>query len=261
MVKSIFLQDGEEIFVDDEDYDRLNQHIWYKHYKGNTRYIHTRFGIERTDVLLTTFIQKGSFQKIKNNNFTKSNLTTKGNRSRWEKPKSNSSSKYKGVSWRKDANKWVAKINVDGKPKHLGLFETEDLAAKAYNHAVDEFWEGDGFKNVIGKDLRQYRNYFPHKRFCNTRKTNKYGYRGIGNHTDMPSKFSARKRIEGKIYSTEYFDSREKAALAYNKIVVFLYGSEVILNKVPMTEELKEFITNWEIPERIKALKEGANDE
>ena len=77
----------------------------------------------------------------------------------------------------------------------------------------------------------------------------------------MPSKFSARKRIEGKIYSTEYFDSREKAALAYNKIVIFLYGSGVILNKVTMTEELKEFITNWEIPDKIKALKEGAENE
>lgn len=28
MVKSIFLQDGEEILVDDEDYERVNQHIW-----------------------------------------------------------------------------------------------------------------------------------------------------------------------------------------------------------------------------------------
>lgn len=28
MVKSIFLQDGEEIFVDDEDYERVNQYIF-----------------------------------------------------------------------------------------------------------------------------------------------------------------------------------------------------------------------------------------
>ncbi|WP_256123572.1 hypothetical protein [Staphylococcus aureus] len=32
MVKSIFLQDGEEIFVDDEDYERVNQYIWTKSY-------------------------------------------------------------------------------------------------------------------------------------------------------------------------------------------------------------------------------------
>ncbi|MEJ7378713.1 AP2 domain-containing protein, partial [Staphylococcus epidermidis] len=41
----------------------------------------------------------------------------------------------------------------------------------------------------------------------------------------------------------------------------YLYGSDAILNDVPMTDELKEFITNWEIPDKIKALKEGADDE
>ena len=33
LVKSIFLQDGEEIFVDDEDYERVNQHTWFKDYR------------------------------------------------------------------------------------------------------------------------------------------------------------------------------------------------------------------------------------
>lgn len=261
MVKSIFLQDGEEIFVDDEDFEKANRYKWYKHYKGNTRYIHTRVGDERKDVLLTTFIKKGSFQKIKNNDFTKPNLTTKGNRARWEKPKSNGSSKYKGVNWRKDCNKWTANITIEGKHKRLGVFKTEELAAKAYNKAVDEFWDGEGFKNIIGKDMRKVRDYFTHKNLNNTRKTNKHGYRGIGNHSDMPHKFSVRKRIDGKLYTTEYFDSKEKAALVYNKIVLYLYGSDAILNKITMTNELEEFISNWEIPKKFKALKEGAGNE
>lgn len=261
MVKSIFLQDGEEIFVDDEDFKKVNRYKWYKHYKNNTRYIHTRIGNERKDVLLTTFIKKGSFQKIKNNDFTKSNLTKKGNRARWEKPKSNGSSKYKGVSWRKDCNKWTANITVGGKHKRLGVFKTEELAAKAYNKAVDDFWDGEGFKNIIGKDLRKVRDYFPHKNLNNTRNANKHGYRGIGNHSDMPHKFSVRKRIDGKLYTTEYFDSKEKAALVYNKIVLYLYGSDAILNKITMTNELEEFISNWEIPKKFKALKEGADNE
>ena len=41
MVKSIFLQDGEEIFVDDEDYERVNQYTWSKNYNGNHRKILT----------------------------------------------------------------------------------------------------------------------------------------------------------------------------------------------------------------------------
>ncbi|UKM36347.1 hypothetical protein VBSAUS832_19 [Staphylococcus phage vB_SauS_832] len=39
MVKSIFLQDGEEILVDDEDYERVNQHTWHKAFKDNYRMI------------------------------------------------------------------------------------------------------------------------------------------------------------------------------------------------------------------------------
>ncbi|MCG9812095.1 MULTISPECIES: AP2 domain-containing protein [Staphylococcus] len=261
MVKSVFLQDGEEIFVDDEDYERVNRYKWFKYYKGNTRYIHTRIGNERKGVLLTTFIKEGSFQKNKNNNFTKSNLTTKGNRSRWGKPKSNGSSKYKGVNWRKDCNKWTANINVEGNQKRLGIFKTEELAAEAYNKAVDEFWGGEGFKNIIGRDMRKVRDYFPRKNINNTRNASKYGYRGIGNHSDMPHRFSVRKKIDGKLYTTEYFDSTEKAALAYNKIVLYLFGDDAILNEVPMTDELKEFISNWEIPDKFKALKEGAEND
>ena len=100
--------------------------------------------------------------------------------------------------------------------------------------------------------MRKVRDYFPHKNLNNTRNANKHGYRGIGNHSDMPYKFSVRKRIDGKLYTTEYFDSKEKAALVYNKIVLYLYGSDAILNKITMTNELEEFISNWEIPEKLK---------
>ena len=62
MVKSIFLQDGEEIFVDDEDYERVNQHTWYKYYTGNTR--HIKKGDKKT-TSLANFLVEGSTQKKK----------------------------------------------------------------------------------------------------------------------------------------------------------------------------------------------------
>ncbi|HHB3994813.1 TPA: hypothetical protein ACN82E_002982 [Staphylococcus aureus] len=67
MVKSIFLQDGEEIFVDDEDYERVNQYIWTKSYVDNVRRIHTK----TLNVSLSGFVLENGFQKIKNNDFTK----------------------------------------------------------------------------------------------------------------------------------------------------------------------------------------------
>ncbi|MUH23404.1 AP2 domain-containing protein, partial [Staphylococcus aureus] len=45
------------------------------------------------------------------------------------------------------------------------------------------------------------------------------------------------------------------------EIVVSLVGSEMCIRDRPMTDELKEFINNWEVPDKIKALKEGAEND
>lgn len=49
---------------------------------------------------------------------------------------SNSSSKLKGVSFRKDRNKWLAKITRMGVAYHIGLFETKEQASEAYRNAM-----------------------------------------------------------------------------------------------------------------------------
>lgn len=60
----------------------------------------------------------------------------------------NSSSKYKGVS--KKRNKWQAQIMINGKPKNLGTFLTEEDAAKAYDQAALEL-HGD-YSNLNFKE-------------------------------------------------------------------------------------------------------------
>ncbi len=42
------------------------------------------------------------------------------------------SSKYKGVSWLKDRNKWISKIHINGKTTNLGVFNCELAASLAY---------------------------------------------------------------------------------------------------------------------------------
>jgi hypothetical protein len=49
----------------------------------------------------------------------------------------NTSSKYIGVHWHKLSNKWQAKICIDGKYKHLGLFTDEYEAHLAYQNALN----------------------------------------------------------------------------------------------------------------------------
>ena len=51
-------------------------------------------------------------------------------------------SQYKGVCWRKDVNKWIAYIETNNKPTHLGYHLSEVEAARAYDRAaLDMFGE------------------------------------------------------------------------------------------------------------------------
>jgi len=65
----------------------------------------------------------------------KQNMANQGSRK-------NTSSKYKGVTFYKRDQKWQAKISPNGKTIHLGYFDSEIEAAKAYNRkAVEVFGE------------------------------------------------------------------------------------------------------------------------
>jgi len=59
------------------------------------------------------------------------------------KPKrKNATSRYKGVTFRRRAikNPYIAFITVDGKPKYLGSFTSEDAAAAAYDEAARKLY-------------------------------------------------------------------------------------------------------------------------
>lgn len=53
-----------------------------------------------------------------------------------DRKSNNSSSKYVGVDLHKQSRKWRARIVIDGKSKHLGLFNSENDAHNAYQSAL-----------------------------------------------------------------------------------------------------------------------------
>jgi hypothetical protein len=53
---------------------------------------------------------------------------------------SKKSSQYKGVNWDKSQNKWLSRIYINGKSKHLGYFTDEHQAHLAYQKALENLY-------------------------------------------------------------------------------------------------------------------------
>jgi len=56
---------------------------------------------------------------------------------------------FKGVTYDRSRNKWVAQIGLDGRHRFLGRFDSELDAAMAYNTAALEAWGEHAHLNVI----------------------------------------------------------------------------------------------------------------
>ena len=78
----------------------------------------------------------------------------------------NRTSKYVGVRWNKDDNRWQSQIRYKGKNTHLGNFNDEKEASKEYQEAlyyIDAFqfewfpFESAPMKNkIFTKELQEY---------------------------------------------------------------------------------------------------------
>jgi hypothetical protein len=136
----------------------------------------------------------------------------------------NLTSKYYGVALIRDTRKWLASSNGI----RLGIFISEIIAAKAHDKEEFKNFGNNGnlnFPEEIDKTLRT--NFVPDIREKSS------GYNGV--------------KIEGKYYraiicgkSIGNFDTEEKAAKAYDKNVIEIWGLEKAKKKLNFPEEIEE---------------------
>jgi hypothetical protein len=137
--RRIPLTRGKFALVDPEDYYRLAKFNWqaasnkvtfYASGKvaGRTWKMH-RLIMNAPPHLVVDHIDHNGLNNAKNN----LRLCSHAQNTRNAMPNRNTTSKYKGVCWRKKEKQWIASIQLNRKIHHLGCFENEIDAAKAYD--------------------------------------------------------------------------------------------------------------------------------
>jgi hypothetical protein len=104
----------------------------YKNKIQKTIHIHQLVAmafLNHTPCGMKLVVNHKDFNKLNNN---VENLEIVTSRENTNKKHFKSSSKYTGVNWHKNRNKWQSQILINGKIIYLGLFKTELEASNAY---------------------------------------------------------------------------------------------------------------------------------
>jgi hypothetical protein len=125
--------------IDLEDIKRVSNFRWSLNNKG--------YAYNRNAKLLHSFImnyEEAQYDHENRNGLDcrKHNLrpSTQKENTRNRSIPSNNTSGAKGVSWKKQANKFCSRITVNAKVIHLGYFDDLIKAAKAYNKAAKKYF-------------------------------------------------------------------------------------------------------------------------
>ena len=162
-MKELRLSNGMVTVVDDKDFSRLSEFSWnFRPHKGlgsghacrtarksegrskKTVYMHR-------EVLLVPDGQKVDHINGNGLDNRRENLrvatTRQNNQNRRKSP--GTSSRFKGVNWDSERQRWYAHIKTNGKMRSLGRYDSEEDAARAYNIAARQAFGEFAFLNEV----------------------------------------------------------------------------------------------------------------
>ena len=158
MSREIPLSRGLVALVSDIDYPRVSQYRWCADGNGYAVRMESFYAEgkrQRRKLMLHRFILNApphlqvdhiNHDVLDNRRENMRLVTVAQNRAN-SRPKSGGSSRYKGVHWHKRDEKWCAMIRVDGVKYHLGTFESEAEAGRAYDVAARKYWGPLAYQN------------------------------------------------------------------------------------------------------------------
>jgi len=152
-MKTIPLTQGYVALVDDEDFERLSKFKWnvavtkctyrvkiYAKRKEKVLGKYTTIRMHRFILGCSGHVDHKDGDGLNNQRGNLRPATRMQNGANRKKSTAECSSRWKGVCWRKDLQKWNAYIYFNKQRRHLGHFADEFDAAQAYNFAALELF-------------------------------------------------------------------------------------------------------------------------
>ena len=142
-----------ETIFDKENYEKVKLYKWglrKAHKQGYPNYVYTVNKISGENIYLHHFIMNSNQQEIMIDHIDSDGLNNCKNNLRFCSNSENHMNKtknfkgnqsgFKGVVFHPKTGKWQAQTHINGKQTYLGIYNTPEEAAKAYNIAVKEHY-------------------------------------------------------------------------------------------------------------------------
>ena len=149
MTTYVFAVDGTAFRVSEHRLAEISRYVWYAEWHEKVRSSRAFTLVDKRKIYLHRMItnaQPGQEvdhidHDMTNNEDANLRLCTHAENVANARKRRNTTSRFKGVYWEKERQKWVAGIRLEDNKWHkLGRFDNEEDAARAYQRAAQERW-------------------------------------------------------------------------------------------------------------------------